>query len=270
VKREIPIHHFIVVDRFSTDETINTIKKYSEPIVVYSQENLAKARSIGIDLVDTEYFVFLDDDVELPIGWFNRLTGFIEHRVGAVHEQIIWFGLVGKHSKFIPARFVKWESATLKRGLVTDLSREGSLKARGYTFATIIKTSIVKDWKPSSIICAYEDYLLTRHVLEKGYIWRIVNNYSTIHYKPRNLREHLRNVRWSIAGARITGFLTFKTLIAQLIKENVNAFKECIKFKEPRILGYTALMKLVEVDAYLRWKKFLVMKRQQNVAQYKL
>lgn len=71
VKREVPVHHFIVVDRFSRDGTVNVIKKYFEPTVVYSNENLAKARMIGINLVDTEYFAFVDDDMELPKGCSN-------------------------------------------------------------------------------------------------------------------------------------------------------------------------------------------------------
>jgi len=55
IKHEIPLCHLIVIDRFSSDETQNVIKKIFPPaIIIESNLNLGKARAEAIKYVDTE------------------------------------------------------------------------------------------------------------------------------------------------------------------------------------------------------------------------
>lgn len=44
------------------------------------------ARNSGISRSNGEIIAFIDDDVELPPGWFGLLTSYVDVSVGAVHE----------------------------------------------------------------------------------------------------------------------------------------------------------------------------------------
>ena len=59
IKREVPLHHFILVDKYSNDGTIEIVNKiFRDVIVVITDENLASARKKGIEYVDTDFFCF--------------------------------------------------------------------------------------------------------------------------------------------------------------------------------------------------------------------
>lgn len=266
IKREIPIHCIIVIDRFSSDGTVDVIRKYFNPKVVLNNENLAKARATGIKLVDTEYFVFIDDDIELPKGWFKRVVSYMDQSVGAIHELLNPNPVVAKWLQFLE-EWTSYKKKSQKRCTVVDVTIENASKRRGYTHNTIVKADLAKDWRPSSSVSAYEDWLLMKHIVTKGYVWRIINNCNVIHYP--NLKgctyENIKRVRWNNAGARITGYLCMSP--AQLfvrcfnIKRKAGALFASVKFREPRILLYSFFEDILLVDAYIRWNKFLVMER---------
>ena len=56
IKREVPVHHFIVVDGHSTDGTLNVVKEFfaDKMIVIKSRAPLGCARYLGMMSVDTE------------------------------------------------------------------------------------------------------------------------------------------------------------------------------------------------------------------------
>lgn len=269
IKREIPVHHFIVVDRFSHDRTIDVIKRHFKPIVIETEANLAEARAMGIAQVDTEYFVFVDDDIELPAGWFKRVTSFINERVGAIHEEVVWAGKDCMDDSLIN-RLVseKWIGGALSfyhhKMIVIDAEQDTMSKAVGLTWGghTIMKSDVVKDWKPSSLISAAEDLLLLKHVVEKGYIWRILDHNTVKHFGHRNIFEHFRKQKWHIAGLRATGFSpTLSKLLKEIIGQSLRAAKQSVKYKEPTIFAYAFITGLIRLDGYLRWNKFYVMQR---------
>ena len=256
VKREIPVHHFIVVDRYSQDGTVETIKKHFDSVIVEcSNENLAIARMIGINLVDTEYFVFVDSDIELPKGWFRRIISYIDSKVGACHDH----GYVPQLSTI--SKWYKWHG--LDKRLIINVTQKNASNYRGCTHSTVVKTSLVKDWKPSAYLSAYEDWMLLNHVVNKGYTWRIINQYTVRHHTPRNFREGLKKVKWTYAGGRVTGFehITVKRLPAHLLLVSLKAFWISVKYKKPKIFPYIVLWRLAQIDGYLRWNKFVVLER---------
>lgn len=77
---------------------------------------------------------------------------------------------------------------------------------RGYTNNTLLRTHLVRDWSPPSYICAYEDHLLLRHIVRKGYVWKIILNLTVKHYGIHSLKDYLRKSRWNAAGARLIRF----------------------------------------------------------------
>lgn len=258
IKREIPVHHFLVVDRYSHDGTIEAVREHFGPVAVAvkSQQNLAKARMIGIAHVDTEYFVFVDSDVELSRGWFRRIASYVDDEVGACHDH----GYV----LHLPIMFMWTEWMGLDKRPIIDVTLDNMSRYRGCTHSTILKTSLVKDWKPSSSLSAYEDWMLLKHVVNKGYRWRIVNEYTVKHHTPKSLRECFRKVKWTFAGARITGFehISVKRLPAHFLFLGIQALRASIKYKEPRILPIILIFRLSQIEGYLGWNKFVVLQRE--------
>lgn len=265
IKREIPVNNFIVVDRLSRDGTVDVIKKYFESVVVcLSGENLAKNRMKGIGLVDTEYFVFMDDDLELPEGWFERITSHIDKKVGAVHEEVIWAGRECLDNSLLNRLISdKWIRASLSfthhKMVIIDITSGNMLKGIGFAQGghTIVKTDAVRDWKPGSQISAAEDILMMKHIVKKGHIWRILEHHTVKHYSPRNLRQHINKQRWHIAGLRATGFgHPLSKVLSDFLKQCLNASVESVKFKDPMIFAYVFFSGLVGLDGNLRWDKF--------------
>jgi len=265
IRREIPVHHFIVVDRFSRDGTIDVVKKHFETVVVYlSGENLARNRMIGIGLVDTEYFVFMDDDLELPKGWFERVTSHIDNRVGAIHEGVIWAGRECMDNSLLNRLISdKWMQASLSftqhRMVIMDITLDNILESIGFAQGghTIVKTDVVRDWKPSSHISAAEDILMMKHIVKKGYVWRILEHHTVKHYSPRNLSQHLNKQRWHIAGLRAAGFgRPSSQMLSNFLRQSLNAFIKSVKFKDPMIFAHVFFNGLVVLDGHLRWNKF--------------
>lgn len=270
IEREIPVHHFIVVDHFSQDGTIEAIQKYFKSvIIVQSNANLAKARAIGIDHVDTEFFVFMDDDMGLPEGWFKRLTSYISENVGVIHEETFWAGRECTDDSLLNRLIsTRWLEGALEferhRMVKMDITLDNMMQSVGFTWGghIIVKTEVVRDWKPSSLISAAEDLLLMKHVVQKGYLWRILEQHTVKHYSPRNLREHIKKMKWHIAGLRVTGFTQpFSKMLRGFFKQILRASRDSMRFKEPMIFAYALFNVLVNLDGYLRWNKFYVMKR---------
>lgn len=268
IKREVPVHHFIVVDRYSTDNTFETIKKYfHEPSlkIIQTKENLAKARKIGISHVDTEFFVFLDDDIELPKNWFHRLTSKINKKVGAIHQ-------LDEHIMInnpIYDRWIRWKISwrglwkKIPIGTITDVTEKEINQFRGYTHSTIIRTQLVKDWNPDALLSAFEDWMIMKHIVKKGFVWRILNIYDIKHYSSDTMLEFLRKTRWAGAGTRVTNFaqLTLTKILWIAVKQNLKAFLASFQTRQPLMMVYEALMRFYYLDGYLRWNKFVVMVR---------
>lgn len=82
IYENIPVHCFIVVDGCSMDGTIDAIKSvFKEKVkVLRTHTSLGGARYLGMKLVDTEWFAFIDSDVEILEGWFDEAKNFMSHK----------------------------------------------------------------------------------------------------------------------------------------------------------------------------------------------
>jgi len=71
VKEKIPVHHFIVVDGYSTDGTVEAVKEFfgSRVKVIRTAGTLGYARLLGLLASDTEWVAFVDSDVEILDGY---------------------------------------------------------------------------------------------------------------------------------------------------------------------------------------------------------
>jgi len=157
IKREIPICHLIVVDRFSKDGTQETIRRlFPEAIIIESDLNLGRARAEAIKYVDTEWFVFVDDDIELFNGWYKTIKTYLNPTIGAI--------------AFVALPEVKWlkKYAYSSRKIAEGLRRKWVEERGIYCTNTLVRTELVRDWFPPSFLSSGEDAHLSKHIINKG------------------------------------------------------------------------------------------------------
>jgi len=127
-------------------------------LIIETSRPLGLARMRAIQKVQTEWFAFIDDDVEIDEGWFGALTKYVQNDVGAV-QGILQIKGLGE----------KWDNALNTTKISPSELKKGE---RGFTHNVLIRTKCVTDWKPSrSDLSAFEDYEISQHILNKGYRW---------------------------------------------------------------------------------------------------
>ena len=98
----MPVNNLIVVDGFSTDDTVDIVReyqeKYSNVIFVQEKGTRGSARQTAIRLVKSDWFMFVDSDVVLSKNWFAQAEKLVNDDVGAVWGIEIWSVL--KDGKF--------------------------------------------------------------------------------------------------------------------------------------------------------------------------
>ncbi len=163
--------------------------------------NLASARKIGITQVDTRYFAFIDDDIEISEGWFAELISLIkrEKQVAAIQGSVRYYvDFIEKAS----ARAQKFE-LSLRKGHMKEIA------GRGLTNNTVLMTEIVRDFNPPSTIHSWEDFLLTQHVIKKGYKWvetdtaQVTNYGDFVSSYLGELGRFFKRGKWHGAGDRL-------------------------------------------------------------------
>ena len=165
-------------------------------LIVERSKPLGYARMKAIERVKTEWFVFIDDDVYIGKKWFSQLIKHIKNGVGAVQGYPICVGS-GVWDKIFNGRKPK-KAFKLKVG------------QRGKTSNVLIKTSLVKDWKPSfPQLSSWEDYELTQHILKKGYDF-VVTPIDAYHL--RSMLKVWTSMVWSMRGLKKVFVLSPKNI----------------------------------------------------------
>jgi glycosyltransferase involved in cell wall biosynthesis len=179
----IPVKRLIVVDGSSTDDTLKIMQEFNEKYgnieVVTENGSRAKAREVGIQKAETEWFLFADSDVILSKDWLRKAEKQVNEDVGA-----IW----GLNIDVIPN--VKSKLFMKSLGFV---ARE-CFKLRGGMHDTLIRTELVKDVRIPEQLHAYEDLFIVNWIKKKGYKVLIGDEVYCLHLRPRedwNLKESL-------------------------------------------------------------------------------
>jgi glycosyltransferase involved in cell wall biosynthesis len=149
--QNVPLNCLIIVDSFSTDGTIELIKKYRKEGIKIIQKDCkrGKAREIGIKEVSTEWFAFIDSDVILAENWFRDIKKHIKPKVGAIEGNVN--------------------------------NQKVDSKGRAYTNCTLIRTSLVEEIKIPDEMGVLEDQYIRKHIENKGYVWLKVSYPCSIH-----------------------------------------------------------------------------------------
>jgi glycosyltransferase involved in cell wall biosynthesis len=246
IKREVPFCHFIVVDRFSVDGTVEVVKRFfPKALIIESEAELGKARQEATKHVDTEWLVFVDSDIELGNNWFKIISGYLTRNIGAVAG-------IALPTKEYLKKLELYKKPSEPKTVVSTL----------YLSNTILRTSLVKDWSPSKKISASEDMHLSRHVTNKGYSITILNELYVKHHGRWGFTD-AEKILWHYSGARLVGVnnVTTKQLIRRLFSSPLYGLLTSFRLKEPQITPYIIFYSLINLKGWLQWDKYRVLKR---------
>ena len=196
VYQNVPVHELIVIDGYSTDETLPILNNFNEQYhnvkIFYDKGNRATARQKGIGLVTTEWFIFVDSDVILCRDWYKKAQACINENVGAVWGTEVWSTIE--------------TASTLKLFLLVTRK---IFEVRGGTHDTLIRTSTVRDIRIPKKLHVFEDGYIKDWIESKGF--QVVACYVPfcLHYRPQNV--------WTVTGS-------------------LDLIAEAFKFGHPRII----------------------------------
>lgn len=160
IRRQIPINTLVVVDAFSSDNTLKTIRSHFTKVkVIRSSALRGKAREIGIRNVETEWFAFVDSDIVLCENWFNELMRYARSQVGGIE------GRVNRIDERRPPRVKRY--------------------ARAKTHCTLIRTQAVENINIPSDLDQMEDQFIRKYVEKQGYKWVKPLHPISTHYQTK-------------------------------------------------------------------------------------
>ncbi len=180
IYRNVPVNRLIVVDGHSTDRTLEIVGKFQDQhgnvIVAEDCGTRGSARSKGIKLVETDWFMFVDSDVVLCDNWYKKALSFVDNDVGAVWGIEIWNGI---QHPLVLKMFLK-----ITRRI---------FELRGGTHDLLIRTETVKDIAIPENLHVFEDAFISEWISGKGY--KLVAAYDPycIHFRPP--------VVWTLKGS---------------------------------------------------------------------
>ena len=167
VYQNVPVNRLIVVDGYSTDNTLQILEEFQERhgnvVLVQDRGTRGSARQVAINKVRTDWFMFVDSDVVLSRNWFAEAINLMRSDVGAIWGIEIWSVLRGARVLGL------FERVTLKifekRGALHDLLvRRKAIDgiAVPYNLHTY-EDAYIKSWicgKGYKVIGVYEPYCL--------------------------------------------------------------------------------------------------------------
>jgi glycosyltransferase involved in cell wall biosynthesis len=161
VYKNVPVKNLIIVDGYSTDATANIVKEFQEKYrnVTFVQEKGTRgsARQTAIQLVKSDWFMFVDSDVILSKNWFLEAQKLVKDDVGAVWGIEIWSVL--KEAKILKL----FERMTLK-----------IFKQRGGTHDILIRRKTVENINIPYHLHTYEDGYIKSWIEKKGF--KVIGN----------------------------------------------------------------------------------------------
>jgi glycosyltransferase involved in cell wall biosynthesis len=162
----VDIRSLVIVDNESEDRTTEiardaTVEFGWEARICSTPCLLPKAREMAIELVDTDWFLFLDDDVLISSQYISRLCEAVSPTVGAVQ---------GRKESLREKNNSMWVHSRSKRG---------------GTHATLVRTTAARDVSFPPDLHILEDEFLRQYIESKGYLW-IFNHQAFFDHENQN------------------------------------------------------------------------------------
>ncbi len=184
IKREIPVHHFIVVDGYSNDGTVDVVREFfgDRVIVIETKASLGCARYLGMRAVDTEWFAFIDSDIEILPGWFKTAKKYMKHSCVYGVQGVYKGDTINRHIQVIlsPRKYIS----------IKDVIKHGIVKYYGADTAhVLLRKDVVRLVNPT-FLCQLEcgeDAYIAWKIVEAGYIYIKVGELQAAHYSGREV-----------------------------------------------------------------------------------
>jgi len=181
IYRNVPVNNLIIIDGYSTDETLDIVRGFQERHgnvkLVQTGGARGYARQRGIEMVETDWFMFVDSDVVLCRDWFRRALRYVEDDVGAVWGMELWSVLL--RSKRALGLF---ERANIR-----------VFKQRGGTHDILIRHEAIEGIRIPPDLHTYEDAYIKRWISKRGF--KVIATYDPycIHFRPEDA--------WTLKGS---------------------------------------------------------------------
>lgn len=167
----VPVNRLIIVDGYSTDKTPDIIRKFNNKhhnvVLLHEKGTRGKARQKAMEIVTTDWFMFVDSDVILCNGWFRKAKSLMKTDVGAIWGIEVW--------------------SILRNLILLKLFERITLKIfgkRGGTHDLLVRREAIKNIRIPSNLHIYEDAYIKSWINRKGY--KVVSAYEPycIHHRP--------------------------------------------------------------------------------------
>lgn len=189
VYENVPVKNLVIVDGFSTDATVEIVKDFQEKYgnVVFFQEKGTRgsARQTAIQLVKSDWFMFVDSDVILSPNWFAEAEKLVKDNVGAVWGIEIWSVLRGMKILSL------FERVTLK-----------IFEKRGGTHDLLVRRKTVEDIKIPFRLHTYEDGYIKDWIERKG--CKVIGVYEPycIHFRSDGVWTFRKHVEFMVSDLK--------------------------------------------------------------------
>ena len=157
LKREIPVHDIII--------------SYAKP--------LGTARQELIERVNTDWFCFVDLDIELLPGWWKKMNAMVDSQTG---------GIEGMWSYTIEPEVDAYTDAM--RDLAHMLGKKTAIErlARAFTGDLLIRTESVRGITIPPVP-VWEDEFIRRYIVSRGFTWKMVKEVVCLHHRKLNVGQ---------------------------------------------------------------------------------
>ena len=206
VREHLRPKRIVVVDGGSSDTT-QAIAKDLGCVVLVDRVTLGSARMTGIKACASELVGFVDDDIYVGEGFRDRMTAYFDEKTGSVQGIALLTDPAERERslEYTRSRFAGKPFLSLGRN------------ERGYTNATLIRRELLLDLDIADMN-AYEDLVIARHVIDKGFVWKVVPVYVDHDHRAR---ANLFRSAWNYAGVwnlGRTGRLTFGETVRMFVR----------------------------------------------------
>jgi glycosyltransferase involved in cell wall biosynthesis len=185
VYRNVPVDRLIFVDGYSTDSTRQIVKEFQDKrenvIFVEDKGTRGSARQKAMNMVNSDWFMFVDSDVVLCRNWFAKAEKLVRDDVGAIWGIEIWS--VMRKTKILKL----FERVTLKM-----------FEKRGGTHDLLVRRKAIEGIKVPHRLHTYEDAHIKSWICRKGYTVIGVYEPYCIHFRPNTVWSIRQNINFMV------------------------------------------------------------------------
>jgi glycosyltransferase involved in cell wall biosynthesis len=246
VEKFVPFNRLIIVDRYSTDRTVEIAKKHGAEIY-FENIGLGHARQVAIEHSDAPFILFVDSDVVFYDGeWFNSAVELFKDekkRVGAIGIEV-------------PARLPPWRQKYVNFWWKTV----PQIRAPSFSNVYFLRRKAIEGMRIPNQLGAYEQVFIRTYVAKKGWKVYVIQGNGLHYYDYPDWKG-----AWLGAGSRVFGDEKIKDLPQMLIRRILTAclkaIPPAIAYNDPSIIFHNTTYWFRYLKGWLKPEDYIVLKR---------